>query len=38
MRLFAPTFVAKLVGVVAGTGHGEAGRREETLDGFHIDS
>lgn len=36
MRL-SPTFVAKLVGIIAGTGHGEPGRGEETLDGFHSD-
>lgn len=35
MMLFARTFVAKLVGVGAGTGHGETGRGKETLDGFH---
>lgn len=35
MKLFVPTFVAKLAGVGTGTGHGEPGRGEETLDGFH---
>lgn len=29
------TLVAKLVGVIAGTGHGKARGGEESLDGFH---